>query len=57
MVYVPILRELFRVATLHPNDVVVVAMATLGAFVWMEVTARAGQNEHGDRTRRRRRRP
>ena len=33
MVYVAILCELFRVATLHANDAAVVAVAIFGAFV------------------------
>jgi Ca2+-transporting ATPase len=35
-VYVPYLRELFRLSTLHANDLLVVAVAALGSLVWME---------------------
>jgi len=36
IVYVPWLRDLFRLTTIHADDAVVIVAATAAAFVWME---------------------
>jgi len=38
IVYVPVLRGLFRLGPLHPDDLAIVIVAAAAAFVWMEVT-------------------
>jgi len=40
IIYVPFLRELFRLSTLHVNDLAVVAVAAFGSLIWMEVVKR-----------------
>jgi Ca2+-transporting ATPase len=40
IVYVPFVRDLFRVTTLHVHDATVVVAATCGALVWMESVKR-----------------
>jgi len=40
IVYTPFLRNLFRVTTLHVNDVIVIAAATFGGLIWMEAMKR-----------------
>jgi P-type Ca2+ transporter type 2C len=41
ILYVPPIRELFRMASVHANDAVVILLATIGALAWMEAVKRA----------------
>jgi hypothetical protein len=36
MLYVPLIRDLFRMSTPHAIDAVVVLFVSIGALVWME---------------------
>jgi Ca2+-transporting ATPase len=41
ILFVPLLRDLFKLAMPHPDDLLIVAVAGLGALVWMEAVKRA----------------
>jgi len=41
VLYVPLLRDFFRLAMPHPADLAVVGAAGIGALVWMELVKRA----------------
>ena len=41
ILYVPFVRDLFRVSRPHADDTVVIAFAALGALLWMEIVKRA----------------
>jgi Ca2+-transporting ATPase len=40
ILYVPFVRDLFRVSRPHADDTLVIALAGLGALVWMEIVKR-----------------
>ena len=36
ILYIPVIRDLFRMSTPHAIDAVVVLLVSIGALVWME---------------------
>jgi Ca2+-transporting ATPase len=43
VLFVPFLRDLFRLATPHPDDLLVVMGAGLASLAWMEIVKRAAR--------------
>ena len=45
ILFIPPLRDLFKLAMPHPDDLLIVAVAGLSALLWMEVVKRAAAFE------------
>jgi Ca2+-transporting ATPase len=40
ILYVPMVRDLFRMSRPHADDALIILLATLGALAWMEIVKR-----------------
>jgi Ca2+-transporting ATPase len=49
ILYVPVVRDLFRMSRPHADDTAVIAVAGIGALIWMEIVKRAIGTGHSDR--------
>ena len=50
ILYVPFIRDLFRMSRPHADDALVIAAAGVGALVWMELVKRYSPSTQGDRS-------
>ncbi len=49
ILYVPFVRDLFRMSRPHADDTAVIVVAEIGAWIWMEIVKRTMRKGHGDR--------
>jgi Ca2+-transporting ATPase len=47
VLFVPFLRDLFRLAMPHPDDLLIVSIAGLSSLLWMEIVKRAAAPQGG----------